>query len=278
MRLNYYKSFGSTGSRKSRAFKMPNMPLPDSSILTNIQVPGPITPADMLFEKKYVFTRSLESRIYTDAELIRLPEVDVEHCHYKEWMIRKRSVRRLTAYLAAKRRPLEILEIGCGNGWLSHQLAGIPGTEVTAMDINFTELQQGARVFSDDPNLHFVQGDIRSGVLADSLFDCILLAASIQYFPSLKKTIYKCLSQLTPDGELHIMDTIFYQPWEIAEARQRTTAYYTALGCPEMADFYFHHCANELQSFHHEVKFKPHTLLKKLIGIRDPFPWVLIRK
>ncbi|GGB18849.1 class I SAM-dependent methyltransferase [Puia dinghuensis] len=269
---------GSTSSLKFRASKNQNMTWPDSSILTNLQVRGYPTAGDILFEEKYIFIRSLENRIYTDEELIRLPDISPEHCHYKEWQIRKCSARRLIQYLTSKQRHLEILEIGCGNGWLSHQLAGIPDTKVTGLDINFTELHQAARVFNGDPNLRFVQGDIRSGILQDQLFDCILFAASIQYFPSLKKIVYFCLSQLKPDGEIHIMDTFFYRRREIEGAKRRTAAYYSSLGDLEMADFYFHHCIDDWLSFHYRILFRPYTLMNRIRGGKDPFPWIMIKK
>src|SRR3954466_2828024 len=101
------------------------MSLPDSSILTNIQVPGPSRPMDILFEKKYITTRSLENRLYSDEEILKLPQIAPTHTHHKEWLSRRRSARRLVRYLAGKRRPLEVLDIGCGNGWLSHLVAEI---------------------------------------------------------------------------------------------------------------------------------------------------------
>jgi ubiquinone/menaquinone biosynthesis C-methylase UbiE len=254
------------------------MYLPDSSILTNIQVPGHTTPGNILFEKKYIVTRSIENRLYTDEELMRLPEISAGHSHYKEWQSRKKSGFRLVHYLADKNRDLDILEIGCGNGWLSHQLAEIPGTEVTGLDINFTELQQAARVFSDDPNLHFVHGDFRSGVLGDQRFDCIVFADSIQYFPSLKKIIHYSLGQLKSDGEIHIVDSHFYRPAEIEVEKRRTFAYYSSLGYPEMADFYFHHSRNDLRSFHHSLLYNPGAMRNRLLGKKDTFPWIRIQK
>jgi ubiquinone/menaquinone biosynthesis C-methylase UbiE len=253
------------------------MDLPDSSILTNIQVPGHTRLADILFEKKYIFTRGMENRLYTDAELAVLPDIAPTHTHYKEWQVRKRSGRRLLRYLTAKKRSLDILEIGCGNGWLSHQLAEIPGTQVTGLDINFTELQQAARVFNDDPNLVFVHGDIRSGILTGRGFDCIVFAASLQYFPSLKKIVHVTLSFLKPGGEIHIIDTPFYRPGEIESARRRTAAYYISLGYPEMADFYFHHAGNDIRSFHHSLLYNPHSFGNRLLGNKSPFPWIRIR-
>jgi ubiquinone/menaquinone biosynthesis C-methylase UbiE len=254
------------------------MGLPDSSILTNIQVPGRTTPTDILFEKKYITTRGLENRLYSDDELLKLPAIESEHTHYKEWQMRKKSSQRLVRYLAARGKALDILEIGCGNGWLSHQFAEIPGSRVTGLDINFTELQQAARVFSDDPNLVFIHGDIRTGILQDRQFDSIVFAASLQYFASLKKIVYLSLSYLKPGGEIHIIDSHFYRPEEIEMARRRTLTYYTSLGYPEMADFYYHHNSNDLRSFHHTIFYNPHSFRNRILKSKTPFPWVRITK
>jgi len=252
------------------------MSLPDSSILTNIQVPGPSRPLDVLFEKKYIVTRSLENRLYSDEEVMKLPEIAPGHTHYKEWQSRKRSARRLVRYLAARRRPLEVLEIGCGNGWLSHLVAEIPDTRVTGLDINFTELQQAARVFNDDPNVSFVHGDLRNLGLEDQSFDVILFAASLEYFPSLKKIIHRSLTYLKDEGEVHIIDTRFHRQNEIHAARMRTLAYYTSLGYPEMADFYFHHNIRDLRSFHHVLLHNPDSFTARLLGSRRDLPWIRI--
>jgi 2-polyprenyl-3-methyl-5-hydroxy-6-metoxy-1,4-benzoquinol methylase len=252
------------------------MSLPDSSILTNIQVPGPSSALDILFEKKYIITRSLENRLYSDEEVMKLPEVNPVHTHWKEWQSRRRSSRRLLRYLEAQKRPLEILEIGCGNGWLSHLMAEIPDSRVTGLDINFTELQQAARVFNDDPNLSFIHGDLRNPVLADMQFDIILFAAALEYFPSMKKIIHRCIGYLKPGGEIHIIDTRLYRPGEVQTARMRTLAYYTSLGYPEMADFYYHHSIRDLRSFHHVLLFNPNSLIARLKGNRYDLPWVRI--
>jgi|ERR1700733_10080540 len=254
------------------------MGLPDSSILTNIKIPGRTRPGDILFEKKYITTRGLENRLYTDEELEKLPDIDSGHTHYREWLMRKRSSQRLVRYLAARKKSMDILEIGCGNGWLSRQFANIPGSQVTGVDINFTELQQAARVFNDNPNLVFIHGDIRSGILSDRLFDSIIFAASIQYFPSFKKIVYFSLTYLKPGGEIHIADTHFYRPEEIEKAKRRTIAYYVSLGYPEMADFYFHHSLADLGSFHYKTGYDPHSFRSRLLRKKDPFPWIRITK
>lgn len=257
--------------------KRTTMYLPDSSILTNIRVPGYARVQDILFEKTYITTRSLENRVYTDDELMNLPDIAEGHTHYKEWKARKWSGKHLGRYLAKKKRSLEILEIGCGNGWLSHLLADIRGSEVTGLDINFTELQQAARVFNDDPNLSFIHGDIRSGILDDRRFDHIIFAATIQYFPSMKKILHLSLSFLRPGGEIHVLDTRLYRPEEIEREKKRTLAYYTSLGYPEMADFCYHHSINDLRPFHHTWMYNPHAFGSRFWGIKNPYPWIRIK-
>ncbi|HTI93882.1 MAG TPA: class I SAM-dependent methyltransferase [Puia sp.] len=253
------------------------MYLPDSSILTNIQVKGHPRLKEILFEKKYILLRSMEGRLYADDQLFRLPDINEDHPHWREWQVRKRSARRLTDLLTCRKKPLRILEVGCGNGWLSHQLAEIPGVRVTGLDINFTELQQAARVFSDDPNLRFIQGDIRTGILDDQLFDCIVFACSIEYFPSLKKIIHFTLTYLVPGGELHILDTLFYKPSEIEFEKRKTLAYYSAFGYPEMADSLFHHSWKDLGCFRYELLFDPGMLINRLLRPNDIYPWICIK-
>ncbi len=253
------------------------MYLPDSSILTNIQVQGHTRLPDILFEKKYIQIRALESRLYTDEELMQLPDIGPVHPHFTEWQLRKRSARRLIHYLAIRKTPLEILEVGCGNGWLTHQLAEIPGTRVTGTDINFTELQQAARVFSNDPNLRFIHGDIRSGILEGRQFDCIVFAVTLEHFPSAKKILHLSLSLLKRGGEIHIIDSPFCRPEEVKLEERRTLAYYTSFGYPEMADYYYHHTLADLRSFHNAILYNPKAMRNQFRRIKNPHPWIRIK-
>jgi SAM-dependent methyltransferase len=254
------------------------MNLPDSSILTNIQFQGNTKPVNLLFEKKYITVRCIENRLYSDEEVEKLPHIDTGHSHFEEWKVRQRSSRSLLRYLSAKKRRQHILEVGCGNGWLSHSLAGIPGAKVTGLDINFTELQQAARVFNDDPHLKFIYGDIYTGVPGELKFDIILFAASIQYFQSVRKVLVQCLKQLAPGGEIHLLDSHFYKPDEIAQAKKRTVDYYGSLGYPEMADYYFHHGIRELQAFNHTLMYNPGSAINRILGKSNRFHWIRITK
>jgi hypothetical protein len=47
------------------------------------------------FHQQYIALRTKEQRVYDDATVSILPNVDETHIHYKEWMIRKHSARKI---------------------------------------------------------------------------------------------------------------------------------------------------------------------------------------
>ena len=70
------------------------------------------------FETLYLQLREKEGRVYPDEHVALLPDVSTTHPHYKEWLVRQESSQKLLRWLKKKKKPLDILEIGCGNGWL----------------------------------------------------------------------------------------------------------------------------------------------------------------
>lgn len=185
--------------------------------------------------------------------------------------MRRHSTRRFIKYLRRRKKPLEILEIGCGNGWLSAQLAMEPSWMVTGMDINTEELGQAKRVFQKYSNLNFIPGDLRQ-VKLNSRFDVILFAASIQYFPFLAEIVGVASDYLKPGGEIHIIDTVFYAEEEVEAAMKRSESYYISLGYPEAARFYFHHTREELGITGSKILYDPRTFMNKLFR-KNPFYW-----
>lgn len=229
------------------------------------------------FEAIFTQLRQKEHRVYTDEEVAKLPIISSGHVHYKEWLLRKKSSQKLVAYLKKKWKALDILEIGCGNGWLSHQLSTIPGSRVIGSDINFSEIQQAANVFQNVPNLHFMYVDAEPGVFKEKRFDTIVFAASIQYFESLHKTISNTLKLLKPGGEIHILDSPFYSSPERMAAKLRTRHYYESAGFPEMADCYFHHCYDDLENYNYLKHYDPKSWRTKFLRNKNPFPWISIQ-
>lgn len=240
--------------------------------------PAAVQHNELAFEQLYLSLRAQEGRLYSDEELARLPDIAPTHQYAKEWAVRKRSCTELLRYLGKIEKPLSILEIGCGNGWLSHQLAGLPRSKVTGLDVNKEELEQARRVFDHCSNLHFLLSDPFSEVLGQRHYNIIVLAAAVQYFLSLSGIIDRCLQLLLPGGEVHLLDSHFYHPREVLEARGRSERYFASMGLPEMFAFYHHHLLEDLRPYHHRVLYDPQSLMNRLFTNSHPFHWICVYK
>jgi len=227
------------------------------------------------FETLYLDLREKEQRVYSDDQLTLLPLINPKHQHYKEWKIRKYAADQLVAYLNRKYKPLSILEIGCGNGWLAAKMAQIDGVNVAGIDINTIELTQAKRVFKQK-NLAFYLADFESGYFGHTKFDIIVFAASIQYFKSLHQIITTAKQSLNKNGEIHILATNFYTPATIENARERTASYFETLGCTMMKNYYFHHLWEDLNAFKYKILYNPTRFFNKILN-SSPFYWICIR-
>jgi 2-polyprenyl-3-methyl-5-hydroxy-6-metoxy-1,4-benzoquinol methylase len=231
-----------------------------------------------IFEENYHNVRLSEQRIYSNQQIAKLPDIGADHVYAHEWAVRKRSSEQLTALLKKKKTKLNILEVGCGNGWLSAKLADIDNATVTGIDINRIELTQAVTTFEKKNNLHFVYGDIRTPELTSHAYDIIVFAASLQYFASLTEIITKALLLLNDDGEIHIVDTPLYDKNEIDNAAMRTKNYYISLGFEVMSDYYFHHSLADLNQFNYTIIYDPNSIFSKLKKINQPFYHVIIKQ
>lgn len=227
-------------------------------------------------EAVYLRVRGLEGRLLSDEQVTRLPFIPPSP-HAQEWRWRSRSFQRFRRFLLKKHgeRPLRILDLGCGNGWMANRLAEQQQWDIWAVDLNAAELVQGARCFIR-PNLRFVYADVMAGVLPQDYFDAVVLAAAAQYFPNLTALCAMLRKSLTSNGEIHVLDTHFY-PNETAKAaaRQRTADYYARLGVPEMTDFYHHHLLSEANAWGAK-NLNDHWCTWWLQKTRwlAPFPWM----
>ena len=240
-------------------------------------------PEDQKFdEKKYIELRKKEGRIYTDDELCTLPEIDSTHKLKQEWAVRKQTMIRLIRYISKDQKQI-ILEIGCGNGWLSNAISEKTGNYVIALDLNQFELKQGAEVFKNNDRLKFVYGNIFENIFPAGIFDSIILASAIQYFQDLNQLIERIFYFLKPKGKIYIADSNFYKENELQSAITRTENYYSNLGFTEMSGFYYHHSWKELTGFDYSVRNRTVIIVSKIIekvsGSRKTvFPLVVIRK
>lgn len=231
-------------------------------------------PGGISFSSLYLDTRKKEGRLYSDEQTAQLPATKSSDLHHSEWKVRARSAARLFRYLSGKNRPLSLLEVGCGNGWLSARLSALEHSRVTGIDINALELDQAARVFRNRHNLHFYK---RSLYETAPHYDVIVFAASIQYFPSFAEVMRRALSLLNGGGEIHILDSLFYKPQQLAGAIERSREYYRGMGQEALAAFYFHHEAAALDVFNHHYLFDPRAYINRMFRRQDIFPWIRIR-
>jgi ubiquinone/menaquinone biosynthesis C-methylase UbiE len=232
-------------------------------------------------EARYLRAREKEGRLYADATTRLLPNIDAAHPLAREWAVRRASALRLTHHLSG--RPAgTLIDLGCGNGWLSNQLARLPGCAVYGVDVNRRELEQGARVFAATPRLRFVYADVLAGALPERCADIVIVASAVQYFPNLAKLLRGLLGLLNDGGEIHILDSPLYSTNEVGAAQARTQAYYARLGFPEMAPDYHHHTMDALAPFNPVWLYNPRdwgARLRRWLGeTASPFPWVMVRR
>jgi len=267
-----------------------------------------IEPVHNSFEDIYMKVRKAEGRIYNDDEVKHLPEIENSHRYFNEWRMRKKSMMMLLDYFEAKTKNKTVLEPGCGNGWLSNKLAGLGFSEVISLDVNITELEQAARVFPGKDNLIFVYGDIfglppfppgsrQNGTRQDAVggdtharrshgaggeggykFDYIVLSSVIAYFKDLNTLIDSLLNKLNAGGEIHIIDSPFYE--DKVKARERLIEYYSELGFGEMTEYYHPHSFEDLKGFNYSTLHNPHTVSNRIKRLLDsslpPFHWIKI--
>ena len=228
----------------------------------------------------YLRVRQLEGRLFADDVVARLPNLKPGEPFYAEWRARGASAGRLVRYLSRWSTPPCVLDLGCGNGWLSARLTKLAGCRVWGIDTNSLELGQAARVFHD-PHVSFVECDIESAPFPEATFDAVVIASAIQYFADPASLFSKLRPLLAQGGEIHVLDSPIYQPNQVAAARARTRAYYHDLGVPEMADRYHHHTTgvlNDLDGLDATWLYNPGALASRLRGrvtrTAPPFPWL----
>lgn len=222
----------------------------------------------------YLSLREKEGRIFDDPSALRLPAVTPDHAHFAEWSVRRISQQRLLKNFSTHRE-LRVVELGCGNGWIARSIRR-QGHEVCGVDIHIEELFQAVRLA---PDVTFVRGDIFDAAFDQLRCDRIVLAASIQYFPSLPRLLSRLIGLLEPSGEIHIMDSPFYNHQNRAAAQVRSARHFGEMGFPQMTNHYFHHTWDALNGFQIEVRVRRSfwNLLRIPGTTNNPFPWVVVK-
>ncbi len=227
------------------------------------------------FETHYINVRNKEKRVLSISEIQHLPYPGSANAHYEEWKMRQKNIERLLSYLNKKKTFLRILDIGCGNGFMTHLMAG-NNNEAVGVDVNLTELKQAAIAFPGN-NLKWYYLDIVNEILPEKPFDIITFGASFQYFKNVDRILTVCKKMLSEKGEIHIIDSPFYSADSKLKAKENSNRYFNKMGVDEMTTYYNHHSFEVFNNYNVEIKYDPNSFLKKLMRRSDsPFPWIKI--
>ena len=232
-------------------------------------------------ETMYHALRDKEGWIYPDTIVEQLPFMAKSDPHSAQWQIRKNTFHRFAHYLITQHPGCTLLDVGCGNGWMVHGLAK-EGFQVCAVDLNYFELQQAARIFRETTNAVWLYGNILSDIIPYDSMDCVVMASSLQYFADITELMKSLFRIVRKDGEIHIIDTPFYSACGKDKAAQRSRKHFASIGYPNFADHYYHRTYDELRSYSFRVQYQPNRVMNKVWKIfgqgGSPFPWIVIQK
>lgn len=223
------------------------------------------------FESTYIEVRSIEQRVHNDDFVRQLPNVPKGHPHAKEWKKRAHTLQNFSKFLADN-KPMQVLDIGCGNGWFTERVANYC-ENIIAIDVGAQELEQAARCSTQNHVKYACCSDWNK--LPEASFDLIYFSGSFQYFTHDEHFWQSLKRLLTPNGEIHVLDTPFYPKHQIDGAKERSARYFSSVGVSKASDYY-HHAAWEDLPSHKELLYQP-TILNKVFRDRSPFPWVRVK-
>ena len=169
-----------------------------------------------MFASEYARHRAEEGRGYSGTQLLQLPYL-TDGPHASQWAVRARTFDAFMAKVlrpAAARmdRPLEVLDLGAGNGWLSYRVA-VEGHRAFALDIRTDSvdgLGASAPLRRLAPNMECLVASFGAIPLSSGSIDIALFNASLHYATDLPAVLREAVRVTRPGGQIAILDTPFY--------------------------------------------------------------------
>jgi SAM-dependent methyltransferase len=170
------------------------------------------------FGKAYARHRASEGRALNGAALLSLPYLR-EGPMARHWAVRARTfdafVRHVLRPEAARlNRPLDIVDLGAGNGWLSYRVAR-EGHRATAIDIrddHVDGLGAAAPFIAATPGrIACITASFDAIPLIDAKSDITVFNAALHYSTDLAKTMAEAVRITRPGGIVTILDSPFYR-------------------------------------------------------------------
>lgn len=188
------------------------------------------------FGRAYARHRESEGRRYSERDLLQLPYLRSGPLA-RQWTARARSFDALMKHELRParrelRRPLRVVDLGAGNGWLSYR-AALEGNEAVAIDIRSDTVDGlgaaaalGRRV---PGRMRCLCASFDSVPLDAAWADFAIFNASLHYSSDLVRSLAEAVRLVRPGGKLVIVDSPFYPEEQdglamVAEKRRTSAA------------------------------------------------------
>jgi len=201
------------------------------------------------FSLEYETIRRAEGRGSQDSAYYRaLPYQDLSAKMSADWRIRARSfdalIMQVVRPFEQPERRLAVLDLGAGNGWLSHRLA-LRGHRVAAVDLldNDYDGLACAKYYEYGTSLPAgagftpVQAEFDRLPFPDDSADLVIFNASLHYSVNIRATLAESLRVLAEDGSLVILDSPVYREADSGEkmVQEREARFKERFGFPSNA-------------------------------------------
>ncbi len=167
------------------------------------------------FLDRYSIIRHAEGRGSNDPEYYRaLPFRDLSGKNSAQWEIRSRSYRHFERTVLGDiervaKRPLRILDLGAGNGWMSNRLRQ-RGHRPVAIDI-FTDRFDGLGALSHyESPIDGVVAEFDAPPFRDGSIDIAIFNSSFHYSSDYRRTLTAIRRCLREDGRFVVIDSPVY--------------------------------------------------------------------
>lgn len=173
------------------------------------------------FYTEYARHREHEGRALRGAALKSLPYLRSGRLA-RQWEVRARSFDAFVSYFVKPLEgssPLDILDLGAGNGWLSYRMAQ-RGHRAVALDIrddSVDGLGAAAELVAEAP-FDCVGAPFEAVPFGSGRFDITVFNASLHYASDLAKVLGEAIRVTRRGGILAIMDSPFYRRRSDGEA------------------------------------------------------------